>query len=221
MARQDKIFSCNNHVIFKIFSNWYANTHNQQQICWPEIGQRGTLFSITQLELVTVSEAGAPSIGWTENNNRLMSLIGASDPHPSPKTDSSLTLGYHTAVSERWPHPHRSWNSCYTDSRFPSGRLVSAYLGSALCRPPYNSAAMTKKLVRHKPSLWDWVASVVSLAFSFSLPSLIFMIFIKNVTLLTLVNHWLRPLTHSDLSILTLPGAHFVPSSGGPFLVLQ
>lgn len=49
--------------------------HNHQQNCWPEIRQRGTLFSVTQLELVTVSEAGASSIGWTENNNRLMSQL--------------------------------------------------------------------------------------------------------------------------------------------------
>lgn len=48
---------------------------NNQQNYWPEIRQRGTLFSVTQLELVTVSKAGASSIGWTENNNRLMSRL--------------------------------------------------------------------------------------------------------------------------------------------------
>lgn len=31
------------------------------------------------LELVAVSEAGAPPVGWTENNDRLVSLIGESD----------------------------------------------------------------------------------------------------------------------------------------------
>lgn len=48
-----------------------------------------------------------------------------------------------------------------------------------------------------------------------------FIIFIENVILLTLFNCLLRLLTQCGLSVLTFPGAHFVPSSGGPFLVLQ
>lgn len=50
-----------------------------------------------QLKLVAVSEAGAPPVGWTENSNRLVSLVGACD-SATQTTDSELT---HTGLSQR------------------------------------------------------------------------------------------------------------------------
>lgn len=47
-----------------------------QLIYWPEISQWWTSFLATQPELVTVSEAGAPPVGRTENNNGLFPGIG-------------------------------------------------------------------------------------------------------------------------------------------------